>query len=75
MPAYEDDARDAEQHYNRPAARQTKGRYAVKPRPDYKQEPGYTHMVTDTKTVKAIKFGTEAQCIEWARQINPSEVA
>lgn len=37
-------------------------RYEVMPRPEYKQEPGYTHMTVDNKKVVAVKFGTKAEC-------------
>lgn len=40
----------------------SKLRYEVKPRPEYKQEPGYTHMTVDNKLRKAVKFGTKGEC-------------
>lgn len=40
----------------------SKLRYEVKTRPEYKQEPGFTHMTVDNKARKAVKFGTKADC-------------
>lgn len=37
-------------------------RYEVKPRPEYKQEPGFTYMTVDNKKRVAVKFGTKGDC-------------
>lgn len=47
-------------------------RYEVKPRPAYKQEPGYTHMVVDNRKVQAVKFSTKAECELIAFKMNDS---
>lgn len=47
-------------------------RYEVKPRPERRQEPGYTHMVVDNHRVVAVKFGTKAACENHAFKLNDS---
>lgn len=40
----------------------SKLRYEAKPRPEYKQTPGYTHMLVDNKKRVAVRFGTKGDC-------------